>query len=186
MLLPWFPHDFKELSFQQPEPSADFFSVSDLFCIFMLWYKWGKILRAFINFPISESTLRIFMKVVCSLIQHMWIYIYTFIYWRQRWVNHECGFRMQIMWLWYKGVQRLSCDSQSVVYVVSSLHQAHRVNEILPGSELDIPSLPTDRKLKVCLDYPQSPELTDERFEMVDTGEEADIIWTRQSFKDFT
>jgi len=51
---------------------------------------------------------------------------------------------------------------------------------------LDIPSLPTDRKLKVCLDYPQSPELTDERFEMVDTGEEADIIWTRQSFKDFT
>lgn len=55
----------------------------------------------------------------------------------------------------------------------------------MPEKLSEIPPLPADRKLKVCLDYPQAPEITDERFELVETGEEADIVWTRQSFKDY-
>ncbi|KAL4233826.1 Tubulin--tyrosine ligase-like protein 12 [Mactra antiquata] len=65
-----------------------------------------------------------------------------------------------------------------------SFFDAHRVRETAP-TLTDVPQIPTDRKLKVCLDYPEAPELTDSRFEMVDTGEEADIIWTKQSFKDY-
>lgn len=42
-----------------------------------------------------------------------------------------------------------------------------------------------DRKLKVCLDYDDAPDLTDARFELVETGEEADILWTTKHFKDF-
>ncbi|KAH3736052.1 hypothetical protein DPMN_042612 [Dreissena polymorpha] len=62
---------------------------------------------------------------------------------------------------------------------------AHRIMETVPEKVGPVPPLPSDRKVRVCLDYPKAPELTDPRFEMVDTGEEADIIWTRQSFKDY-
>lgn len=83
----------------------------------------------------------------------------------------------------------IPCDFRDISFEQpepdSSFFSAHRIEEEDYTSLKEAPLIPTDRKLKVCLDYPQSPELTDPRFELVDTGEEADIIWTRQSFKDY-
>lgn len=81
------------------------------------------------------------------------------------------------------------CDFKDVSYQQpepeSSFFNAHRIHEVSPEKLENIPALPCDRKLRVCLDYPAAPELTDPRFELVDSGEEADIIWTRKSFKDY-
>ena len=45
--------------------------------------------------------------------------------------------------------------------------------------------LPTHRKIKVFLHYPDRPELTDDRFEVVENSADADIVWVWQGFKDF-
>ncbi|XP_060605617.1 tubulin--tyrosine ligase-like protein 12 isoform X1 [Ruditapes philippinarum] len=83
----------------------------------------------------------------------------------------------------------IPCDFTDISYEQPepdpSFFSAHRIEEDTGPGLTDVPPLPTDRKLKVCLDYPQSPELTDSRFVMVETGEEADILWTRHSFKEY-
>ncbi|WAR07068.1 TTL12-like protein [Mya arenaria] len=68
----------------------------------------------------------------------------------------------------------------------SDFFSAHRIAEKMPEEVGPVSPLPSDRRIRVCLDYPEAPEITHPRFEMVDTGEEADIIWTLQNFKDFT
>ena len=52
---------------------------------------------------------------------------------------------------------------------------------------MDFPPLPTDRVLKVFVDYGQyfRDHLTDPRFEVVESMSDADIIWTRRHFNDF-
>lgn len=83
----------------------------------------------------------------------------------------------------------IPCDFRDISYIQPepdpSFFSAHRIEEDDTLDLKEVPPLPTDRKIKVCLDYPQSPEITDSRFEMVDSGEEADIVWTRQSFKSY-
>ncbi|XP_053397096.1 tubulin--tyrosine ligase-like protein 12 [Mercenaria mercenaria] len=83
----------------------------------------------------------------------------------------------------------IQCDFKDISYEQPepepSFFSAHRIEDEDTSDMKKVPPLPTDRKLKVCLDYPQSPELTDSRFELVESGEEADIIWTRHSFKDY-
>lgn len=49
----------------------------------------------------------------------------------------------------------------------------------------EYPPLPTDRKIRVFVDYPEFPTLTDSRFELTDDVEKADIIYIREHFKDF-
>ena len=49
----------------------------------------------------------------------------------------------------------------------------------------EFPPLPRDRKLRVFVDYPEFPDLTDDRFELVEDPDKADIIYMREHFKDF-
>ena len=52
--------------------------------------------------------------------------------------------------------------------------------------EQEFPDLPRDRNIRVFADLDQvTNNLTDARFEVTATAEEADIIWTRQYLNDF-
>ena len=63
--------------------------------------------------------------------------------------------------------------------------QDHRVKEEVEGLSKEFPPLPTDRKVKVYVDYPDFPTLTDERFELVKDKDQADIIYMFEHFRDF-
>ena len=64
--------------------------------------------------------------------------------------------------------------------------QKFRQAETLPDPNLVYQPLPTDRKLRVFFSYQNFREfLTDDRFTLVDSPEESDIVWISQTFKDF-
>jgi len=51
---------------------------------------------------------------------------------------------------------------------------------------VEFPGLPRDRSIRVFSDVEQVLEhLTDPRFELVSSVEEADIMWTKHYLKDF-
>jgi len=60
------------------------------------------------------------------------------------------------------------------------------VHSSLPNVDVEFPGLPRDRSIQVYSDVEQVLEhLTDPRFEIVPTVEEADIVWTKLYLKDF-
>jgi tubulin--tyrosine ligase-like protein 12 len=60
------------------------------------------------------------------------------------------------------------------------------VHETLPNVSVKFPELPRDRNIRIFSDIEQvNNNLTDARFEIVSSANEADIIWTRQYLKDF-
>lgn len=60
------------------------------------------------------------------------------------------------------------------------------MKETSPNLDVPFPGLPRDRRIKVFVEYSTLKDhLTDERFERVDTPDEADVIWTFKSWKDF-
>lgn len=61
----------------------------------------------------------------------------------------------------------------------------HRVKEEVEELSKEFPPLPTDRKVKVYVDYPDFRTLTDERFELVKDKDQADIIYMFEHFRDF-
>jgi len=64
--------------------------------------------------------------------------------------------------------------------------QKYAVHESLPNLSLEFPDLPRDRSVRVFSDVGQVIDnLSDPRFELVSTTDEADIIWIKQDFKDF-
>jgi tubulin--tyrosine ligase-like protein 12 len=64
--------------------------------------------------------------------------------------------------------------------------QTSRENENLPDPNASLGSLPTDRKLKVFSGYDViNRNLHHPRFEVVQTEEEADILWLSHHFKTF-
>ena len=61
-----------------------------------------------------------------------------------------------------------------------------RIKESLPNTSVEPIELPSDRKLKVYADYDViNNNLHHERFEIVQSMEEADILWLMSHFKDF-
>ena len=64
--------------------------------------------------------------------------------------------------------------------------KANRLNETLPNPDSVIPSLPTDRPIRVYVEYSfirshlQSP-----RFEQVENPDDAEILWLSSHFKDY-
>ena len=59
------------------------------------------------------------------------------------------------------------------------------MNETIPNEETSVQPLPCDN-IKVYTDYDQiKNNLTDPRFVIVDTIDEADIIWLSTHYKDF-
>ncbi|XP_071134636.1 tubulin--tyrosine ligase-like protein 12 [Mytilus edulis] len=63
---------------------------------------------------------------------------------------------------------------------------SHKQGETLPDMSIDYPGLSKDRNVKVFLSYQSFPKfLTDGRFELVETMEEADIIWCNTHWKDY-
>ncbi|XP_005101996.1 tubulin--tyrosine ligase-like protein 12 [Aplysia californica] len=64
--------------------------------------------------------------------------------------------------------------------------QSFRLKETLPTPSYEFPGLPRDRNLKVFLEYPGFAEnLNDRRFEVVDSADEADVLWFSRHFHDF-
>ncbi|XP_071521090.1 tubulin--tyrosine ligase-like protein 12 [Panulirus ornatus] len=64
--------------------------------------------------------------------------------------------------------------------------QSGRVNETFPDCDKEVSDLRTDRPLHVYAEYEYIREyLTDERFVVKDSLEEADIFWFTSHFKDF-
>lgn len=67
-----------------------------------------------------------------------------------------------------------------------SFFEACRENENLPDPNVPLGSLPTDRKIKVFCGYDViSENLHHPRFEIVETEEEADILWLNYHYKTF-
>ncbi|XP_046584375.1 tubulin--tyrosine ligase-like protein 12 [Haliotis rubra] len=68
-----------------------------------------------------------------------------------------------------------------------SYFQAYRENESLPNLDVEFPPVPTDRSLKVYMDYGKmlKDHLTDPRFQLVEDITQADVIWTHRHYKDF-
>jgi len=61
-----------------------------------------------------------------------------------------------------------------------------RQGESLPSASATYPPVPGDRKIRVYAEYEYiAPNLTHPRFEMVDNADEADVIWSTKTFKDF-
>jgi len=64
--------------------------------------------------------------------------------------------------------------------------QKFSVHETLPSIDTEFPGLPRDRSIRVYSDVDQVLEhLTDARFEIVESVDEADIVWTKKYLKDF-
>jgi tubulin--tyrosine ligase-like protein 12 len=60
------------------------------------------------------------------------------------------------------------------------------IDETLPNLDTDFPGLSKDRNVKVFMAYQSFPQfLTDGRFELVESMEEADIIWWNTHWKDY-
>lgn len=56
----------------------------------------------------------------------------------------------------------------------------------MPAEDFEAAPLPTDRKIRVYAEYKYIGQyLKHPRFEMVETKEEADILWITSHFKDF-
>ncbi|KAK3588486.1 hypothetical protein CHS0354_012895 [Potamilus streckersoni] len=67
-----------------------------------------------------------------------------------------------------------------------SYFTSHKVDETLPDLSQDFPGLPRDRNVKVYTDNQMfAKHLTDPRFELVSTEEEADILWLLTHLKDY-
>lgn len=65
-------------------------------------------------------------------------------------------------------------------------YQSGRMNESLPDNDTEVADLPADYPLRVYAEYEYVRDyLTDERFVVVDSREEADILWFIAHFKDF-
>ena len=61
-----------------------------------------------------------------------------------------------------------------------------RTNETYPEESFTAAPLPTERKIKVYAEYVYiGKNLKHPRFEMVETAEEADILWLTKSYKQF-
>ncbi|XP_060067789.1 tubulin--tyrosine ligase-like protein 12 [Ylistrum balloti] len=82
------------------------------------------------------------------------------------------------------------CDMKTVSYEQEEpdleyfLQYARK--ETLPNLEKPFPGLPKDRNVRIFVEYNAlGDHLTDKRFDIVETAEEADIIWTFQSWRDF-
>ncbi len=64
--------------------------------------------------------------------------------------------------------------------------QSGRQNETLPADDFEAAPLPSDRKIKVYAEYaPIRDNLRHPRFEIVDSEEEADVLWYTKHFKDY-
>ena len=64
--------------------------------------------------------------------------------------------------------------------------QKYSVHESLPNADVEFPVLPRDRSIRVYSDVEQVQEwLTDPRFELVSSLDDADIVWTKLYLKDF-
>jgi len=64
--------------------------------------------------------------------------------------------------------------------------QKFSVHESLPNVDVAFPGLPRDRSIRVYSDVEQVMQhLTDPRFELVSSIDEADIVWTKHYLKDF-
>ena len=64
--------------------------------------------------------------------------------------------------------------------------QKYKVHETLPDPNTEVPVLPRDRSIRVYTDYELVVDhLTDNRFELVDKKEEADIIWTSKTIRNY-
>lgn len=64
--------------------------------------------------------------------------------------------------------------------------QSGRVNETMPDGSVEPADLPSHRPLKVYAEYDYVRQyLTDERFTVTESREEADILWLMEHFKDF-
>jgi len=60
------------------------------------------------------------------------------------------------------------------------------VHETLPNVDVVFPGLPRDRSIRVYSDVDQvSQHLTDPRFELVESMDDADVLWTKHYLKDF-
>jgi len=60
------------------------------------------------------------------------------------------------------------------------------VHESLPNVDVEFPGLPRDRSIRVYSDVEQVLQhLTDPRFEIVPSIDDADILWTKRYLKDF-
>ena len=61
-----------------------------------------------------------------------------------------------------------------------------RENETYPDESFAAAPLPTERKIKVYAEYVYiGKNLRHPRFEMVETAEEADVLWLTKSYKHF-
>ena len=70
--------------------------------------------------------------------------------------------------------------------VLSNSLQTSRENETYPEESFKASPLPADRKIKVYSEYVYIGEnLKHPRFEMVETAEEADVLWLTKSYKQF-
>jgi len=70
--------------------------------------------------------------------------------------------------------------------VECSLLQKFSVHESLPNVDVEFPGLPRDRSVRVYSDVEQVVQhLTDPRFEIVASVDDADIVWTKHYLKDF-
>ena len=64
--------------------------------------------------------------------------------------------------------------------------QKFSVHESLPNTDVEFPGLPRDRSIRVYSDVEQVQQhLTDPRFELVSSVDDADIVWTKHYLKDF-
>ncbi|KAK7485192.1 hypothetical protein BaRGS_00023602 [Batillaria attramentaria] len=63
---------------------------------------------------------------------------------------------------------------------------AFRKEETLPDPEAEYPGIARDRKVRVFMRYQEFDKfLTDPRFELTDSADDADILWMQMTFKDF-
>ncbi|CAL1531890.1 unnamed protein product [Lymnaea stagnalis] len=63
---------------------------------------------------------------------------------------------------------------------------SYRLNETLPSSDFEFPGLPKDRNVKVFIEYREFIEhLTDPRFEVVESPDQADVLWYFRHFHEF-
>lgn len=68
----------------------------------------------------------------------------------------------------------------------TSFTPSGRMNETLPDGSVEAEELPSHRPLKVYTEYEYVRQyLTDERFAVTESREEADILWLNEHFKDF-
>lgn len=66
------------------------------------------------------------------------------------------------------------------------LKQASRLNESFPVASKEFPDLPKDRPIRTYVEYTFIRDfLKHPRFELVDSPDEAEILWLSSHFKNF-